>query len=156
MPNYQQSDFYINQIEQTPRIPHQDLESISFPDETFDVVITSDIFEHIRRPAKAFKEISRILVPGGTHIFTVPAQGRLPRKTIKRVEIVGDFDNYILPAQYHGNGKGGKSLVYNQFGVDVIEKMEKVGLMGEIISHKLPLSDDVVHTFYSKKIKSDS
>jgi SAM-dependent methyltransferase len=39
-------------------------------DESFDIVFSSDVFEHIDRPWLAAKEISRILKPGGV-AFTV-------------------------------------------------------------------------------------
>jgi hypothetical protein len=35
----------------------EDLEALTFPDESFDLVITQDVFEHVLRPAKAFAEI---------------------------------------------------------------------------------------------------
>ena len=36
-----------------------------FDDETFDLVFTSDTFEHLKEPWKAAKEIVRVLNPGG-------------------------------------------------------------------------------------------
>jgi len=48
------------------------LGNISRNDESFDLVITLDVFEHVLRPAKAFAEIARTLKPGGAHIYTVP------------------------------------------------------------------------------------
>jgi SAM-dependent methyltransferase len=50
----------------------EDLEALTFPDESFDLVITQDVFEHVLRPAKAFAEIARTLKPGGAHVYTVP------------------------------------------------------------------------------------
>lgn len=38
-------------------------------DNTFDVIFSSDVFEHINRPWLASKEISRILKPGGIVII---------------------------------------------------------------------------------------
>lgn len=40
----------------------------TIPDESFDVVFSSDVFEHIDRPWLAAQEISRILKPGGVSI----------------------------------------------------------------------------------------
>ncbi|WP_375430930.1 class I SAM-dependent methyltransferase [uncultured Friedmanniella sp.] len=40
----------------------------TIPDESFDVVFSSDVFEHIDRPWLAAEEISRILKPGGIAI----------------------------------------------------------------------------------------
>jgi SAM-dependent methyltransferase len=44
-----------------------------FPDETFDVVLATDIIEHVDDHRLAVAEISRVLVPGGKVLVTVPA-----------------------------------------------------------------------------------
>ena len=50
-----------------------DAQKILFPDESFDVVIASDILEHIKDDRLALKEWRRILKPGGHLIVFVPA-----------------------------------------------------------------------------------
>ena len=55
---------------------NQDLENQTFANETFDLVITQDVFEHVFNPGQAFKEICRTLKPGGAHIFSVPIINR--------------------------------------------------------------------------------
>ncbi len=50
----------------------ENLEKLMFPDESFDIFITQDVFEHIFRPDVAAREIMRVLRPGGVHIFTAP------------------------------------------------------------------------------------
>jgi SAM-dependent methyltransferase len=51
---------------------HQDLQRTSFEDASFDVVITSEVFEHIPDAIAAEAEVMRILKPGGIYCFTVP------------------------------------------------------------------------------------
>ena len=41
-------------------------ESLPFPDETFDLVIATCVFEYFREPRNAAKEIHRVLKPGGS------------------------------------------------------------------------------------------
>ena len=43
----------------------ENLESLTFANDTFDLVISSDIFEHVRKPYLAFAEIHRVLKPRG-------------------------------------------------------------------------------------------
>ncbi|MBC5774449.1 class I SAM-dependent methyltransferase [Pontibacter sp. KCTC 32443] len=46
---------------------------ITFPDAAFDLVITSDVLEHIADDAKAIQEWARVLKSGGKMIVFVPA-----------------------------------------------------------------------------------
>jgi ubiquinone/menaquinone biosynthesis C-methylase UbiE len=50
----------------------EDLRALTFPDQSFDLFITSDVFEHVFEPEKGFGDIARVLKPGGMHIFTMP------------------------------------------------------------------------------------
>jgi len=59
-----------------------DARELPFPDDTFDVVITSEVLEHIQDDVAAIGEMVRVLRPGGRFAATVPAQ--LP-ETINKV-----------------------------------------------------------------------
>ncbi len=43
----------------------EDIEKQTFADESFDIVITQDVFEHLFHPGAAAREIARTLRPGG-------------------------------------------------------------------------------------------
>ena len=103
----------------------QDLENLTLTDENFDVVITEDVFEHIRDYKKAFQEVYRVLKKGGYHIFTVPCFFDKP--TLVRVDTSGDEDIHILPPEYHGDRIRGKILAYRTFGIDIFDILEKIG-----------------------------
>ena len=49
-----------------------DLTNIYFPDETFDVIYTSHVLEHILDDRKAMRELYRVLKTGGWAILNVP------------------------------------------------------------------------------------
>ena len=140
LPHYQQSVYMPEKESQvfkpnTSNIQHQDLEALTFEDNEFDLVITSDIMEHVRNPWIAFTEIHRVLKPGGHHIFTIPLQKPMPISTTPRVEL-GDNpedDIYVLPKRYHGDGRGGKSIVYNDFGSDIVERLCSIGFNTKLI-----------------------
>ena len=103
----------------------QDLEKLTFASEKFDVVITEDVFEHIRDYEKAFREVYRVLKTGGYHIFTVPCFFDKP--TLVRVDTSGKEDIHLLPPEYHGDKIRGKILAYRTFGIDIFEILEKIG-----------------------------
>ena len=46
---------------------------LPFRDETFDRIIASEVLEHIPDDTAAFRELARVLKPGGTLAVTVPA-----------------------------------------------------------------------------------
>jgi SAM-dependent methyltransferase len=84
-------------------ILHEDLQHTSFPDDTFNVIITSEVLEHVPDAPAAEKELMRILKPGGTYCFTVPF---LP--VGEHDEILADIDEhgklrYFAEPQYHGD-----------------------------------------------------
>jgi ubiquinone/menaquinone biosynthesis C-methylase UbiE len=51
---------------------------LPFADGSLDLVIASEVIEHLPNPAVAFQEISRVLAPGGFLALTVPLESRSP------------------------------------------------------------------------------
>jgi SAM-dependent methyltransferase len=90
---------------------NENLENQTFEDDSFDVVITQDVFEHLFNPGLAASEIARTLRPGGICLMTVPVMnpfGEIER----RAAIEGGRIVHLLPEKYHGNPVGdGRSLV---------------------------------------------
>lgn len=140
--SYYWDDFPLGESKDGVR--NENLEALTFDDESFDLVITSDIFEHVRNPLRAFEEVARILKPGGCHVFTIPAQLPMRQKTVFRVDTSTEEDVHILPAHYHIAGDGGKSLVYTEFGVDFWKKVQTVaGTAIETIVYQPKDGEDV-------------
>jgi SAM-dependent methyltransferase len=54
-------------------VPVADARGLPFADEKFDLVIATDVIEHVDDDRKALGEIARVLKPGGTALITVPA-----------------------------------------------------------------------------------
>jgi SAM-dependent methyltransferase len=49
-----------------------DLTNIPLPDNFADVVMSRSVFEHLEHPAEVYRELNRILKPGGHLIFLTP------------------------------------------------------------------------------------
>lgn len=45
---------------------------LSFPDDFFDYITMLAVLEHLEHPSQVFREVHRVLMPGGKFIFTTP------------------------------------------------------------------------------------
>jgi ubiquinone/menaquinone biosynthesis C-methylase UbiE len=54
-----------------------DFEQLPFDNNSFDVVVFSEVMEHVRFPQKVLKEIARVLKPDGKLVGSVPNSFRL-------------------------------------------------------------------------------
>jgi SAM-dependent methyltransferase len=75
----------------------EDITALTFGDETLDLIISSDVLEHVPLLDKAFSETARVLRLGGAHLFTVPPRAR----TKKRAEIIDGELHHIESPEYH-------------------------------------------------------
>lgn len=99
---------------------NENLEKLSFPNDSFDIVVSQDVFEHVSDPARGFCEIARVLRSGGSHIFTIPWHS--DSVTIKRVKFENGAPIFLEPPVFHGAPYSDTgSLVVTDFGSDVLE-----------------------------------
>jgi SAM-dependent methyltransferase len=49
-----------------------DAASLPWPDATFDLVSANMVVEHLANPAAVFREVARVLKPGGAFVFVTP------------------------------------------------------------------------------------
>jgi SAM-dependent methyltransferase len=75
----------------------QDITSLTFADASFDLIVSSDVLEHVPRLDLAFTETARVLRPGGGHLFTVPPR----RSTRARAKLLNGKIHDLLPPEYH-------------------------------------------------------
>lgn len=95
--SYISSDLYREDVD------HQfDIQSIPYPDNTFDLVFASHVLEYVKNDRQAIKEIKRVLRPGGLAFLPVPMlhektidfEKRPPNKRIIRETGIDYFDRY--------------------------------------------------------------
>ena len=114
-------------------VTNQNLECLTFADESLDIVITSDVMEHVRLDDRAHREIHRVLKPGGIYMFTVPHDRSL-EQTMIRVQ-VNDPDDakkdvHLLEPEYHGDTNSQDSrgvLSYRVYGRDLESYLARLG-----------------------------
>ncbi|MCA9522825.1 MAG: methyltransferase domain-containing protein [Myxococcales bacterium] len=113
----------------------QDLEQLTFADESIDLHVTQDVMEHVFHPDQVFKEIARTLKFGGAHIFTVPIVNKLaPSERRARIDPAGNIV-HLKPEQYHGNPISDRgSLVTVDWGFDICQHIfDASGLFTQIL-----------------------
>ena len=98
----------------------ESIDKMTFEDESFDLFLSQDVFEHVFNPEAAIKEIVRTLRPGGSTIMTVP----LVRKSLpseRRAVLRSDGSVvHLKPPEYHGNPIDDKGvLVTIDWGYDI-------------------------------------
>ena len=107
----------------------------------------------MRHPWQAFKEVLRVLKSGGYHIFTIPVQDPVRHKTVYRVDTSGDRDIHLMEERYHIAGDGDKSLVYTEFGKDIVARLEAIGFEIELLKLKNTDSElQKIVTFVTRKV----
>ncbi len=113
----------------------EDLENLTFANESVDLFISQDVMEHIFNPGKAFKEIARVLKAGGAHIFTIPIVNKANKSECWASRSDDGQIIYHHEPEYHGNPIDDKgSLVTMHWGYDLASFiMSEAGTLTTIV-----------------------
>ncbi|WP_421841949.1 class I SAM-dependent methyltransferase [Mycobacterium sp.] len=100
---------------------NEDLQNLTFNDETHDVFISLDVFEHIPYPDRALREIYRTLKFGGVMLSTFPVRNYQVEPVRRRVDYSPDGSEvHLVEPEIHGNGISGEgSIVTVDYGYDL-------------------------------------
>jgi SAM-dependent methyltransferase len=133
----------------------ENLEALTFPDSSFDVFITQDVFEHILNPDRAFREVARVLRPGGKHVFTIPYYGEKPT-LVRARESVGGGIEHLADPDFHGDpDEGAGWLVVTEWGPEINDFIERhAGMTTKVFNTKdvgLGLDGEFLDVFVSLK-----
>lgn len=121
-------------------INHQDIQALSFGDASFDVLMSLDVLEHVPDNAAAFREIARVLRPGGSLVLTIPFTADKQETTV-RAEMAADGTiTHNLPVEMHGNPTDpiNGALCFRHYGWDALDELRAAGFV-----------DVKVHRYYS-------
>lgn len=133
----------------------QNIEALTYPDESFDLLVSQDVMEHVLAPEAAWREMARVLKPGGVHVYTVPWY---PDESCsrRRAELVEGRIRHLAPAQYHGNPVDSKgSLVTIDWGLDMPDVIFRLCGMTTTVSlerdRHYGLDGEFLEVFISRK-----
>ena len=107
---------------------NQDAENMTFPADSYDLVVHLDIMEHLFNPDRAIQEMLRVVRPGGHIVFSVPIKKDIETSLVRaKLKENGEID-YLLDPEYHGNPVSDEgSLVTWDYGNDFCNLLEEWG-----------------------------
>jgi SAM-dependent methyltransferase len=110
-------------------VRHEDLQRLSFADQTFDFILSFDVLEHVPSEERAFSEMFRCLRPGGSTLFTAPFSINHEANVVRAVMHEDGSVEHRLPPEYHGNpvDPEGGALAYRYFGWQMLRQLERIG-----------------------------
>jgi SAM-dependent methyltransferase len=107
----------------------QDVQRLTYRDDSFDLCTSTEVFEHVPDDRRGFAEICRVLRPGGRLIFTVPLEVHAPH-TVERAKLLPDGSiEHLLEPEYHGDPirADGRILAFRNYGADIVDRLRTAG-----------------------------
>jgi len=109
-------------------VRHEDSTCLSFADDSFDLVLSNDVFEHVFDYRAAFREAYRVLKPGGQFLFHIPFHVERDETTVRAVLYENGEIQNLEPPVYHGNPISEQgALLINDFGWDILDDVSGCG-----------------------------
>ena len=109
------------------RLAEGDIDALPFADNSFDLVTSSWVVEHLSNPVGCTREIARVLAPGGRYLFITPnalnyvvwLRRMVPEGLSKRVvKLIYDRDeDFINPTYYRMNRPDDVEYICQQAGL---------------------------------------
>ena len=121
---------------------NEDICQLTYPDDSFDLVLSSDTLEHVPDFRAALSETHRVLRPGGRHIFTVPIVAARAETVVRATIGEHGAPLHVLPPLYHGRGAGpyryvpvgADLLAFTEFGRDLVDHIREAGFDPEVFN----------------------
>ena len=103
----------------------QDVQKLTFNNDTFDLITCTEVFEHVPNDMKGFSEIFRTLKPGGFFVFLVPWYEEF---TVERAIYANGKIIHQLEPEYHLDPLCSEGcLCFRNYGPDIVDRLAKGG-----------------------------
>lgn len=108
-------------------IRNEDATALTFQDNSFDAILSFDVFEHIPNVNLALSECFRVLKNGGKLLLSVPFNIN-NEKNLTR-SIINDNGEiiHLLEPEYHGDPIGDGILCFHHFGWEFLDDLKLAG-----------------------------
>lgn len=118
---------------------NEDVQRLSFQADTFDLVMSTEVFEHVPNPYAGHSEIYRVLKPGGAHIFTVPFMpSKFHDKIYASIDSTGKIIHHLPPTYHLDRLRPDGVLVYSIFGQSMVDKLCALGFEMDVMYLQVP------------------
>lgn len=103
---------------------------MTFASNSFDLICTSDVLEHVSQYRAALEECARCLRPGGHLVLSVPFALH-EHNTLVRAQMCADGSiKHHTEPEYHGNPLDNTGLLcFYHFGWDLLDDMRAAGFV---------------------------
>jgi SAM-dependent methyltransferase len=110
-------------------ISNQDVQQLTFAEESFDLVTSNQVFEHVPDDSAAFRECYRVLRSRGALVFAVPLHDDIAAsERIARLE--GGRVAFYGKPEYHGSRLTGPNSVPTFWHFSTLDILDRVRAAG--------------------------
>ena len=108
---------------------HEDVQRLSFPDASFDLVLSFEVLEHVPFADAALAELARCIKPGGALFLTAPFRDDREGNEERAVLQEDGSIEHLLPPEMHGNpvDPDAGALCYRYYGWQVMDDLRSAG-----------------------------
>jgi hypothetical protein len=116
-----------------------DLMSIPVETGSLDIILTSDVMEHIEDDRRAHREIHRCLRVGGVYIFTVPYDPCLMATRRLTQATTDGAPSFILRRQAHGDPLSSTGILAHRiYGTEFQHELRAIGFSVKFLHLDIP------------------
>lgn len=125
----------------------QDVQRLTYTAASFDLVTSTEVFEHVPDDGRAFAEVHRVLRPGGLLVFTVPLMDAAT--TLERARLHEGTIVHLVEPEYHDDRLRGRGrvLAFRTYGLDILDRLRAAGF-----DARLERIDDPTHAIADGKV----
>lgn len=107
---------------------NEDFTGLSFPDESFDVILSFEVLEHVPDYRRSLAECVRTLRPYGKILLSVPFDTSATSNQIRAQMRADNAIEHLLPPEYHGDPRNSNGcLCFQHFGWEMLQQMKEAG-----------------------------